>query len=315
MKMNKYRLSLLLLILFQTVFGYGQIGKYLYKEHREHNSKLVDQGVNYTIEKLKNGKYIFKKYHPELRVITNFVTFKSKKFEVKDVLYLEKYDDGEIVAKGEYVNNQKQGDWKEYGSEGKYVNDKKHGKWKEFKRVGNYEKGKKIGEWIGYDSKDRIVSRTNFDGGEPHGNNIYYDSLGQITSESIYEKGILISTTRDTISLGIERMPRFPGCEDFEGTEKKKKRCADKKMLSHIYQNIRYPKKARRQEIEGVAIVRFHIDKDGTVQDVKVLRGLSNAISEECLDVITKMPRWTPGLQRGQPVKVQFNLPITFKLK
>lgn len=315
MKIYKQKAVLVLIILFQTIFGYSQLNKYLYKEHREPDSKLVDQGVNYTIEKLKNGKYVFKKYYPELRVNTNLVTFKSKKFEVKDGLYLEMNDEGEIIVKGEYINNQKQGKWKESTGEGEYVDDEKHGKWKEFHSEGEYVYGKKVGEWVSRDSKDRIVGKTNYLEGTLNGEQISYDTLGQVNYKSVYENGLLISTTRDTVNIGLERMPRFVGCEDMQGTDKEKKACADKKMLSYIYGNIKYPKKARRQEIEGVAIVTFVIEKDGTVTDIKVIRGLCNDIKAECLKVFNKMPKWTPGYQRGKPVKVQFNLPITFKLK
>jgi protein TonB len=110
-------------------------------------------------------------------------------------------------------------------------------------------------------------------------------------------------------------MPRFPGCENLEGTNEEKKLCADKKMLNYLYKNIRYPNKARKQEIEGTAIVRFVIEKDGTIEDIKVLRGLSKEISAVCKNLVEKMPKWTPGYKNGKPVRVQFNLPIKFRLK
>lgn len=297
MKMNKSRLSLLLFILFNTVFGYGQIVRSFYKEHREPNSKLVSQGVSYTIEKLKNKKYVYKKYYPELRVVTHYMTMKSKKSRIKDGLYIERWDDGEIIMKGKFVNNEKQGKWEEYG-------------WK-----GIYEDNKREGEWVIYDNKNRLIETETFLKGELHGKQVDYDTLGQIIGESYYENGLLISTSIDTSHVGTRIMPRFPGCENMTDIDEEKKECADKEMLSYIYQNIKYPKKSRRQEIEGTAFIRFVIDKDGTITDIKVKRGLCDAIKKECYEIVKNMSRWTPGYQNGEPVRVQFDLPIKFNLE
>ncbi|MEM1124638.1 MAG: energy transducer TonB, partial [Bacteroidota bacterium] len=66
---------------------------------------------------------------------------------------------------------------------------------------------------------------------------------------------------------------------------------------------------------DGTALVRFIISKEGDVEEIVVLRGLCDDIKEECYRVVSNMPRWTPGYQKGEPVRVQFNLPIKFRLK
>ena len=117
----------------------------------------------------------------------------------------------------------------------------------------------------------------------------------------------------------VEQMPRFPGCEDqgFPGEELHQ--CAQQKMLEFIYQNIVYPVKAREQGTEGTTVVRFVVEKDGSVSNAKVLREIGNGCGEEALRVVNLMNekgvRWNPGMQNGKTVRVYFNLPVKYKLQ
>ena len=110
----------------------------------------------------------------------------------------------------------------------------------------------------------------------------------------------------------VDVMPRFPGCEDQPESERKK--CADKKMLAHVYNNIKYPKAAANQGIEGTAVVRFIVDKSGKIIKPEVVKSVSPDCDAEVLRVIAAMPDWIPGIQRGKAVSVYFNLPVKFKL-
>jgi protein TonB len=116
----------------------------------------------------------------------------------------------------------------------------------------------------------------------------------------------------------VEEMPRFPGCEDL-GSAAERKQCADKKMLEFIYKNIKYPAIARENGIEGTAVVTFVVEKDGSVTDARLLRDPKGGTGEEALRVVNLMNtegiKWIPGKQRGRPVRVQFNLPVKFKLE
>jgi protein TonB len=115
----------------------------------------------------------------------------------------------------------------------------------------------------------------------------------------------------------VEEMPRFPGCEDLAAAERKT--CADRKMLEFIYKNIKYPAIARENGIEGTAVVTFVVEKDGKVTDARLLRDPKGGTGDEALRVVNLMNtegiRWVPGKQRGRPVRVQFNLPVKFKLE
>jgi protein TonB len=71
---------------------------------------------------------------------------------------------------------------------------------------------------------------------------------------------------------------------------------------------------ARESGIQGKVFVTFVVEKDGSITDVKVLRGIGGGCDEEAVRVIKGMPKWSVGKQRGKPVRVQFNMPIVFKL-
>ncbi len=115
-----------------------------------------------------------------------------------------------------------------------------------------------------------------------------------------------------------ERMPMFPGCDD-DMPYAERKVCSDKKMLEFIYQNIKFPAIARENRIDGTAVVSFIVEKDGTVAELKVLRDPGARLGEEALRVVNLMnvqgKIWTPGRQAGENVRVQFNLPVKFRLQ
>lgn len=122
----------------------------------------------------------------------------------------------------------------------------------------------------------------------------------------------------DEIFQVVEQMPRFPGCEDA-GSDEEKGQCAQKKLLEYIYKNIKYPTIARENGVEGTAVVSFVVEKDGSITDAKIIRDPGAGCGEEALRVVNKMnelpSKWTPGKQRNENVRVQFNLPVKFRLE
>lgn len=98
----------------------------------------------------------------------------------------------------------------------------------------------------------------------------------------------------------VEVKPEFPG--------------GPTAMMNFLANNISYPEQARRDSIQGRVYVNFVIEADGSVSNVKILRGIGGGCDEEAKRVVELMPKWTPGYQRGQAVRVSFNLPVRFKL-
>ena len=106
----------------------------------------------------------------------------------------------------------------------------------------------------------------------------------------------------DTVTFSVvENNPEFPGGEDA--------------LYKYLAENIRYPEQAKKENVQGRVFVRFVVDKDGSVVNSEVLRGIGNGCDEEALRVVNAMPKWTPGKQRGKAVRVWYNLPIIFKLQ
>lgn len=87
-----------------------------------------------------------------------------------------------------------------------------------------------------------------------------------------------------------------------------------KKFYGWVGKNVKYPTQARRMGVEGKVYVQFVVDKDGSLTDVKVVRGIGAGCDEEAIRVIKKAPKWSPGKQRGRAVKQRMVIPINFKL-
>ena len=110
----------------------------------------------------------------------------------------------------------------------------------------------------------------------------------------------------------IEDVPIFPGCERVKKSERRN--CFQERMNKHIRKNFRYPEIAQEMGIQGRVYVNFIISKDGSITNIR-MRGPDKNLEAEAQRVISKLPKMTPGKQRGRPVRVPFSIPITFRLQ
>ena len=110
----------------------------------------------------------------------------------------------------------------------------------------------------------------------------------------------------------IEDVPLYPGCERVPKSERRN--CFQKEIQKHINKNFRYPEIAQEMGIQGRVFVQFTIQKDGSISGIRT-RGPDKNLEKEANRIISKLPRMTPGKQRGRPVRVPFSIPITFKLQ
>ena len=99
----------------------------------------------------------------------------------------------------------------------------------------------------------------------------------------------------------VEEMPEFPG--------------GMAEAMKFLAKNIKYPVAAQEAKIEGRVIVQFVIERDGSVSDVKVMRGVNSELDAEAIRVVSMMPKWIPGKQRGKAVAVKYTMPIMFRLQ
>lgn len=110
----------------------------------------------------------------------------------------------------------------------------------------------------------------------------------------------------------VEDMPRFPGCED-KGTKSEKEACAQAALMKYL-NSVEYPQVAIDNDIEGKVYIRFVVYEDGKVKDVTIAKGADKWLDEAALKLVKSMPTWIPGKQRGKAARVQYILPINFKL-
>ena len=108
------------------------------------------------------------------------------------------------------------------------------------------------------------------------------------------------ASDEDEIFQVVEQMPEFPG-----GMEA---------LLKYLGQNIKYPTMAQENGIQGKSIIEFVVNKDGSIVDPKVVKSLDPSCDKEAMRVIKAMPKWTPGKQRGKPVRVKYTVPVSFRL-
>ena len=99
----------------------------------------------------------------------------------------------------------------------------------------------------------------------------------------------------------VEEMPEFPG--------------GIAEAMKFLAKNIKYPVAAQEAKIEGRVIVQFVVGRDGSVSDVKVMRGVNPELDAEAIRVVSIMPKWNPGKQRGKAVAVKYTMPIMFRLQ
>ena len=98
----------------------------------------------------------------------------------------------------------------------------------------------------------------------------------------------------------VEGMPQYPG--------------GIPQMMKFIISNIKYPKDAIKKGMQGAVVVQFVVEPDGSVSNVHVVRSVFPSLDTEAVRMVKAMPKWSPGMQNGKPVRVRFNVPIRFSL-
>lgn len=109
------------------------------------------------------------------------------------------------------------------------------------------------------------------------------------------------STAKEEVFMVAEQMPEYPG--------------GMKEMLKFLQENVKYPVNAIKNNVQGRVIVQFVVEKDGTLTEFKVARSVDPDLDAEALRVLQTMPKWKPGMQKGQVVRVKFTVPVSFKLQ
>lgn len=117
------------------------------------------------------------------------------------------------------------------------------------------------------------------------------------SSDTIHYSGTIHG---DDVFFAVEQQAEFPGGQQA--------------LMKWLAQNIQYPTDAVINEIEGRVVLRFIVEKDGSIGDVDIVKGVDPSLDAEAVRVVSTMPRWEPGRNGGEPVRSYFNIPILFKL-
>ena len=104
----------------------------------------------------------------------------------------------------------------------------------------------------------------------------------------------------DEVFMVVEEQPEYPG-----GTEA---------LLNFLRENINYPEYCKENKIQGRVIVTFVVEKDGSIVEAEVVKSVSDELDAEALRVVNLMPKWKPGKQRGENVRVKYTVPVNFRL-
>lgn len=115
------------------------------------------------------------------------------------------------------------------------------------------------------------------------------EAISQVTKED------------EVVHIRVDRMPEFPGGQAA--------------LVNYLVNNVIYPIPAQEQGIQGRVVCQFIVEKDGSVGDVKVIRGVHESLDNEAIRVVEAMPKWIPGVQGGEIVRVRYTLPIRFNLQ
>ena len=105
----------------------------------------------------------------------------------------------------------------------------------------------------------------------------------------------------DKVYVVVEQMPSFPG--------------GDSALLKYLFENVKYPVSALKAQKQGRVMVCFTVEKDGAISNVKVARSVTPSLDAEAVRAIKSMPKWSPGKQGGEFVRVKYIVPVTFRLK
>lgn len=110
-----------------------------------------------------------------------------------------------------------------------------------------------------------------------------------------------VEAKEEEVFVVVEEMPEFPG--------------GVKALRTYLATAVKYPVIAQENGIQGKVYVNFVVNKDGTVSNAKIARGVDPSLDAEALRVVSTLPKWKPGKQRGAPVRVSYTVPISFKLE
>ena len=126
------------------------------------------------------------------------------------------------------------------------------------------------------------------------------DLVASMKTNQLETASFAVKDTLTPVFEVVERMPQFPGGVAAQ--------------VEYFKKNLRYPAEAKKAGTQGRVVVQFFVNKDGSISNVKVLRGVDPALDAEAIRLVNSMPKWKPGMQKEKAVTVKYTVPVLFKL-
>lgn len=281
------------------------IGKY--DDFLEKDEVALKTDYHYMESRKANGKYVLRRFLPENKKLTFYAEYKDANFKIQDGVNKTWYPEGGIAGESVYVNGLREGISKRYDIDSAVVTAEEL-----------YLKGKQEGMSRYFNLKGELSSTSEYKEDELDGLTKVYRGTDTLLYTNLFSKGKHVKT--DTLVKGLppfEKIEKMPCLLEFANIENDSIRSlqSNQALLQAVYKNIKYPESDRVNSLEGTVFMKFTIDENGTMQSLKAIRAPSLAMINEVKRVIKQLPPWSPGFQKGKKVRVQYNLPIKFKLE
>lgn len=292
--MQSFLILVLTLLINLTVFAQEE-GKKIFldgslKKTREKKARF------YMYRKQEGDKYILKVFTKKGKLLLEALN-SEKDFRNRNGLFTYYHENGQKRSEGVYKNNKEKGEWKWMYSDGKiseigYFDDKgnKTGYWKGYyesgalEYEGNYLDNKQEGHWKWYYENGSICADAHFISGQQQQLNYYKEDGSLFAGEKV-----------------VFKKASFKGGEEA--------------LQKYIAENLKYPKAALEQGIEGKLLLFFYVERDGKIREIIVTNHLGGGCEEEAERVVRSMPEWEPAESYNHKIRMPYILPIEFSLK
>jgi TonB family protein len=247
--------------------------------------------LEYNKKDNNKGKIIDYYISGKIQSEADYSDFSKKIKHGKFIMY---YENGNIEKKMEYVNGKKNGKYVAYWENGTLQEET------------DYIHGDIDGKDKSYFENGNIKQSTSYTKYNRNGEHLVYRKTGQLKRIDNYENGKFTRgkcfdlAGNDTTYFDYEIAADFPGGRS--------------EMMKFLASEMKYPVNAFKNKIEGKVYLRFIVDTDGSVRDVKITRGINQELDAEAIRAVRNMPKWSPGMIDGVGVKSYFDLPVNFKL-
>lgn len=288
-----------------------------YADQLETNGKVIRTWYHYTVE-LVDETYILKKYYPETEQITDYYTYNNYTLFEKEGACKEWWDNGNKKLEGNFKENKHAGEWTFYDNDGLitkkgfFRKGLREGKWTFYRKKGirlgvfNYSNDLRNGPFELFNSAEGSIAKGMFFQGK-------LESVDWNTEDSSQYQRLLASPVID--QMQADQTAAIEDCNDFD-SEDRRRECTKEALIKIIDDNFEHPSFDFEKGVEGKAFVGFRIDEEGQLSDVKILRGLTKSISEECQRVVEMLPKkWIPAKKNGKNIAIDYVLPIKIKIQ